>query len=63
MYYRSFFNATVALALCIQGGIALELSFLIPILGWFVLPLWVLGAGTGAAALGQIRPLGDPAQS
>ena len=35
----------------LRGGILLALSFLLPVVGWFVLPLWVLLSGFGAFIL------------
>jgi hypothetical protein len=35
----------------LRGGIVLALSFLLPIVGWFVLPIWALVSGLGAFVL------------
>ncbi len=35
----------------LRGGILLAFSFLLPIVGWFVLPIWVLVSGFGAFVL------------
>src|SRR5438270_10678768 len=35
----------------LRGGILLAFSFLLPIVGWFVLPIWVLVSGFGAFIL------------
>jgi hypothetical protein len=32
----------------LRGGIVLACAFLLPIVGWFVLPIWVLVSGLGA---------------
>lgn len=36
----------------LRGGILLALTFLLPIVGWFVLPIWALVSGLGAFLLG-----------
>jgi len=35
----------------LRGGIVLALSFLLPIVGWIILPVWVLLSGFGALLL------------
>lgn len=35
----------------LRGGIVLAFSFLLPVVGWVVLPLWVLVSGFGALVL------------
>lgn len=35
----------------LRGGILLALSFLLPVVGWIVLPIWVLASGFGAFIL------------
>src|SRR5262245_36486814 len=35
----------------LRGGIVLACTFLLPIVGWFVLPIWVLVSGLGALVL------------
>jgi hypothetical protein len=35
----------------LRGGIVLACSFLLPVVGWVVLPLWVLVSGLGALVL------------
>ena len=35
----------------LRGGIVLAFSFLLPVVGWIVLPLWVLISGFGALVL------------
>jgi hypothetical protein len=35
----------------LRGGIVLSLSFLLPIIGWFVIPIWILLSGCGALVL------------
>jgi len=35
----------------LRGGIVLACTFLLPIVGWFVLPIWVLVSGLGALIL------------
>src|SRR5262249_43923383 len=35
----------------LRGGIVLALSFLLPVVGWIILPLWVLLSGFGALLL------------
>jgi hypothetical protein len=35
----------------LRGGIVLAFSFLLPVVGWIVLPLWVLVSGFGALVL------------
>jgi len=36
----------------LRGGIVLSCSFLLPVVGWVILPLWVLISGLGAFVLG-----------
>src|SRR5580700_8653848 len=36
----------------LRGGIVLSCSFLLPVVGWVILPLWVLVSGLGAFLLG-----------
>jgi hypothetical protein len=35
----------------LRGGIVLALSFLLPVVGWIILPIWVLLSGLGALLL------------
>lgn len=35
----------------LRGGVVLAFSFLLPVVGWIVLPLWVLVSGFGALVL------------
>jgi hypothetical protein len=35
----------------LRGGIVLALSFLLPVVGWVILPVWVLLSGLGALVL------------
>jgi uncharacterized membrane protein len=35
----------------LRGGIVLAFSFLLPVVGWLILPLWVLLSGLGALLL------------
>jgi len=35
----------------LRGGILLALTFLLPFVGWFVLPIWALVSGFGAFIL------------
>jgi len=35
----------------LRGGIVLALSFLLPVVGWFIIPLWALVSGLGALIL------------
>ena len=35
----------------LRGGILLALTFLLPFVGWFVLPIWALVSGFGAFLL------------
>jgi hypothetical protein len=35
----------------LRGGILLSLTFLLPVVGWFVLPIWALVSGFGAFIL------------
>ena len=35
----------------LRGGIVLTLSFLLPFIGWFALPIWILISGCGALVL------------
>ena len=35
----------------LRGGILLSCSFLLPVVGWIILPLWVLVSGFGALIL------------
>jgi hypothetical protein len=35
----------------LRGGILLAFSFLLPVVGWFVIPIWVLVSGFGAFVL------------
>jgi hypothetical protein len=35
----------------LRGGILFALTFLLPIVGWFVLPIWALVSGFGAFIL------------
>jgi len=45
----------------LRGGILLALTFLLPFVGWIVLPLWVLVSGLGAFILSvkQLRQTQD----
>jgi hypothetical protein len=36
----------------LRGGVVLSCSFLLPVVGWVILPLWVLVSGLGAFLLG-----------
>jgi hypothetical protein len=36
----------------LRGGLVLSFSFLLPVVGWVILPLWVLVSGFGAFLLG-----------
>jgi hypothetical protein len=36
----------------LRGGLVLSFSFLLPVIGWVILPLWVLVSGLGAFLLG-----------
>jgi hypothetical protein len=40
----------------LRGGILLALTFLLPIVGWIVLPLWALVSGLGAFLLSLRGP-------
>jgi hypothetical protein len=49
----------------LRGGFVLAGSFLLPVVGWIILPLWVLVSGLGAfvLALKELkaqRPLAQP---
>jgi hypothetical protein len=35
----------------LRGGVVLAISFLLPVIGWVVLPIWVLVSGLGAFLL------------
>jgi len=35
----------------LRGGIVLALTFLLPVVGWIIIPLWVLVTGVGALTL------------
>jgi hypothetical protein len=35
----------------LRGGVVLSCSFLLPVVGWVILPLWVLVSGLGAVVL------------
>ena len=35
----------------LRGGIVLAFSFLLPVVGWFILPIWLLVSGLGAFVL------------
>ena len=35
----------------LRGGVLLACSFLLPVVGWFVVPIWVLVSGFGAFIL------------
>jgi len=43
----------------LRGGILLALAFLLPVVGWIVLPLWVLVSGFGAFILCVKERKGD----
>ena len=48
----------------LRGGIVLAFSFLLPFVGWVIIPLWVLVSGFGAfilAAREQKAPRSAPA--
>jgi hypothetical protein len=53
----------------LRGGILLALTFLLPIVGWIVLPLWALTSGFGAfllsvnerSSINQPPPVANPA--
>jgi hypothetical protein len=36
----------------LRGGVVLSFTFLLPVVGWVILPLWVLVSGLGAFLLG-----------
>jgi hypothetical protein len=36
----------------LRGGVVLSCSFLLPVVGWVILPLWVVVSGLGAFLLG-----------
>jgi hypothetical protein len=40
----------------LRGGILLALTFLLPFVGWFVLPIWALVSGFGAFVLSVKEP-------
>ena len=44
----------------LAGAVALELTCLLPFLGWFVVPPLVFLCGLGAITLAVVRPLRDP---
>lgn len=35
----------------LRGGILLAFSFLLPVVGWFIIPIWVLVSGLGALVI------------
>jgi hypothetical protein len=47
----------------LRGGILFALTFLLPIVGWFVLPIWALVSGFGAFILSvrERKPMADEA--
>ena len=46
----------------LRGGILLAFSFLLPVVGWFIIPIWVLVSGFGAFLLCvKERPVEKPA--
>src|SRR5580658_7995110 len=40
----------------LRGGVVLACSFLLPVVGWVILPLWVLVSGLGACLLAFKEP-------
>src|SRR2546430_15922327 len=47
----------------LRGGVLLACSFLLPIVGWIVLPLWVLVSGLGAFIISAKEPKREPPPS
>ncbi len=52
MGLNSPLDATQPWRRVLRGGIVLSCSFLLPVVGWVILPLWVLVSGLGAFVLG-----------
>ena len=52
MGLNSPLDATQPWRRVLRGGIVLSCSFLLPVVGWVILPLWVLVSGLGAFLLG-----------
>src|SRR5207237_3740046 len=46
----------------LRGGVVLACSFLLPVVGWIVLPLWVLVSGLGAVIVSVKEPHRELAQ-
>jgi hypothetical protein len=44
----------------LRGGIVLACSFLLPVVGWIVIPLWLLVSGLGAFILAASQMNADP---
>ena len=52
MGLNSPLDATQPWRRVLRGGVVLSCSFLLPVVGWVILPLWVLVSGLGAFLLG-----------
>ncbi len=52
MGLHSPLDATQPWRRVLRGGIVLSCSFLLPVVGWVIFPLWVLISGLGAFVLG-----------
>jgi len=52
MGLNSPLDATQPWRRVLRGGVVLSCSFLLPVVGWVILPLWVLVSGLGAFMLG-----------
>ena len=52
MSFPPALDATQPWRRVLRGGVVLSCSCLLPVVGWVILPLWVLVSGLGAFLLG-----------
>jgi hypothetical protein len=62
MGLNSPLDATQPWRRVLRGGVVLACSFLLPVVGWIILPLWVLVTGLGAFVLTLKEPTVRPSE-